>query len=458
MSPAFPHPKLVTNLPWKKEASSGFGLRSQGLTVLEAPLRTVLPRGKLMGSCGRSGHCVGRCWDEQRVWLRREGTVVSAPGADWVARAATIAQGILAQHADAVDRDGRWPEESVGALMEDGLMGLTVPEAYGGAGQGGRVFAAVTRTLAEQCASTAMIYLMHVCGTQAIAAAGGFHRRDELLRSIAAGHHLSTLAFSERGSRSHFWAPVSQAGVADGVHRLSAIKSWVTSAGYADSYVVSTRSGAPGAAAAAITLYFVPRDAQGLTVDGPWNGLGLRGNASAPMRLENVPVPATDRLSAEGEGFNAMLSSVLPWFQLGSAAVSVGIARAATEASKQHLLASKLEHLGQSLADLPTVRARLAQMQVTVDAQNAFLDHVARQLESPGPDTMLALLESKAAASEAALDVTDQALRTCGGAGFSRHLSVERNFRDAQAGRAMAPTTDVLYDFIARSLLGMPLL
>src|SRR5207302_5011832 len=114
--------------------------------------------------------------------------------------------------------------------------------------------------------------------------------------------------------------------------------------------------------------------------------------------------------------------NMLPWFQIGSAAVSVGIARAATEATRQHLLASKLEHLGQPLASLMNLRARLAQMQIAVDTQQAFLEHVAERLENPGPDTLLAVLESKAAAAEAALYVTDLAMRTCGGAAFSRHL------------------------------------
>ena len=85
------------------------------------------------------------------------------------------------------------------------------------------------------------------------------------------------------------------------------------------------------------------------------------------------------------------------------------------------------------------------------------LEHVAGRLEAPGPDTMLAVLVSKAAAAEAALQVTDLALRTGGGACFSRHLTVERNFRDARAAAVMAPTTDVLYEFIAKSLLDMPL-
>jgi alkylation response protein AidB-like acyl-CoA dehydrogenase len=230
----------------------------------------------------------------------------------------------------------------------------------------------------------------------------------------------------------------------------------VTSAGHADSYVVSTRSAA-AAEPLASTLYLVPRDARGLSVSGPWNGLGLRGNASAPLRLEDVAVPLSHRVSGEAEGFGVMVNVVLPWFQLGSAAVSVGIARAATEGIRGHLLGAQLEHLGQPLASLPTLRARLAQMQIAVDTQQAFLDHVADRMESPGPDTLLAVLESKAAAAEAALQVTDLALRAGGGACFGRRLSVERNFRDARAASVMAPTSDVLYDFIGKSLLGMSL-
>jgi len=313
------------------------------------------------------------------------------------------------------------------------------------------------RTLAEGCAATAMIFMMHVCAQQVIAQAESFPLREEVLRAMARGAHLSTLAFSEKGSRSHFWAPISQA-IADGkTHQLTAEKSWVTSAGQANSYVVSTRSTA-AAEMTSSTLYYVPSGAPGLTVSGPWTGLGLRGNASAPMQLDRVPVPAEHRLSGEGEGFGAMLSVVLPWFQLCSASVSVGIAAAATDATRRHLLNSKLEHLDESLASLMNLRARLAQMQIAVDTQRVFVEHVAGRMENPAPDTMLAVLESKAGAAEAALQVTDLAMRTCGGAAFSRHLGVERNFRDARAGWVMAPTTDVLHDFIGKALLDMPLL
>jgi len=374
----------------------------------------------------------------------------------WVDRARLVALEVLAKHADDVDRQGRWPAEGVAALAESRLLGLTIPAPFGGAGEGPRTFAAVTRSLAEQCASTAMIYLMHVCGVQVIAAASAFSLRDATLRAAAEGRHLSTLAFSEKGSRSHFWAPVSQAALEGSTHRLSADKSFVTSAGRADSYIVSTRS-AGTTEPMALTLYYVARDTPGLTTSGSWNGIGLRGNASAPMVLEGVEVPASWRLSGEGQGFSLMMEAALTWFQLGSAAVSVGIARAATQSIRGHLLASKLEHLGQPLASLMNLRARLAQMQIAVDSQQAFLEHVASQMEDPGPSTLLALLEGKAAAAEAALQVTDLAMRTGGGAAFGRRLSVERNFRDARAASVMAPTTDVLYDFIARTLLDMPL-
>ena len=139
--------------------------------------------------------------------------------------------------------------------------------------------------------------------------------------------------------------------------------------------------------------------------------------------------------------------------------MSVGIApSAATEGIRRHLLAARLEHLGGALATLPNLRARLAQMQIAVDTQQAFLEHVAGRMVTAGPDTLLALLESKAAAAEAAVQVTDLAMRTGGGACFGRGLTVERNFRDARAAAVMAPTTDILYDFIGRALLGMPLL
>src|SRR3954468_22666672 len=124
-----------------------------------------------------------------------------------------IAEKGVAPRAAAVDRDAAFPKESIAALGAAGLLGLNVPQAYGGLGQGLRTVAAVIDVLAQQCPSTAMVYLMHLCGIACYAAVPD--KTAALLREAAAGRHLTTLAFSEKGSRSHFWAPVSRASAQD---------------------------------------------------------------------------------------------------------------------------------------------------------------------------------------------------------------------------------------------------
>src|SRR5262245_32309110 len=126
---------------------------------------------------------------------------MSDAGSEWVGRAETVARDVLAKHAADVDRTARWPAVSIDAIAKAGLLGLIVPASHGGAGEGPRAFSTVLSKLAEACASTGMIYLMHVCGTSVVIAAQNFPKRDAVLKDIAAGKHLSTLAFSEKGSR-----------------------------------------------------------------------------------------------------------------------------------------------------------------------------------------------------------------------------------------------------------------
>jgi alkylation response protein AidB-like acyl-CoA dehydrogenase len=138
--------------------------------------------------------------------------------------------------------------------------------------------------------------------------------------------------------------------------------------------------------------------------------------------------------------------------------VSLGLCRAATAATAAHLKAAKFEHLGASLGEaLPNLRAQLATMQIETDGLAARVEETIPHLERPDDLTMLRVLEVKAAAGETAIAVTSLAMRSCGGAAFSRHTGIERFFRDAQAGAVMAPTTDVLREFIGKLLLGLPL-
>jgi len=376
-----------------------------------------------------------------------------------VLKAREIANRVLAPSAGQNDKAGRFSTEAVESLGEAGLLGLLLPVDFGGSGLGPRTFAAVTATLGEADASVAMVYLMHLLGAATIAAArpGAAHALTPILREIGEGRHLSTLAFSEAGSRSHFWAPISRAHRNGNGVRISAKKSWVTSAGHAQSYVVSALA-PEGAGPTDSTLYLIPAGTPGLSVAGPWDGLGLRANASAPVALEDCQVPSDFQLTEDGAGFPAMLNEVLPLFNLGTAAVALGLCRAAVAGTASHLKNAKFEHLGQSLGEsLPTLRAQLAAMQIDTDGLSARIDDLIDHLEKPRETTMLRVLEAKAAAGDVAISVTSAAMRVCGGAAFSKHLGIERLFRDAHAGAVMAPTGDVLREFIGKSLLGMPL-
>lgn len=374
-------------------------------------------------------------------------------------KAREIASRVLLPSAGQNDKAGRFSTEAVESLGVSGLLGLLLPVDVGGLGLGPRTFAAVIAILAEADASVAMVYLMHILGAATISAArpSATQAVTPILHEISAGRHLSTLAFSEAGSRSHFWAPTSRANRNGNGVRISAKKSWVTSAGHAHSYVVSSL--APEAAGPTdSTLYLVPAQTPGLSVAGPWDGLGLRANASAPITLDDCEVPSYLQLTDDGAGFQTVLNVVLPLFNLGTAAVALGLCRAAVAGTVSHLKTARFEHLGQSLGEsLPTLRAQLAVMQIDTDGLSARIDDLIEHLEKPRETTMLRVLETKAAAGDVAISVTSAAMRICGGAAFSKHLNVERLFRDAHAGAVMAPTGDVLREFIGKSLLGMPL-
>lgn len=364
--------------------------------------------------------------------------------------AGRIAEEVVRPAAARIDQTGEFPRAAMEAFGTAGLLGLISAQEAGGMGFGLRAAAMVIDRVAQECASTAMVLCMHYAGTAVIEAHGPL----EVRKAIAVGKHVTTLAFSERGSRSHFWAPVSSAVGHNGTVQLDAAKSMVTSAGQADSYVWSSR---PVAAEGASTIWLVPAHAAGLSIAGLFDGLGLRGNASSPVAARGVQVDRAAMLGPDGGGFDIMMSIVLPYFQIMNAAFSVGTMEAATRKAAHHVAGTRLEHLDNSLSDLPTIRAYLARMRIKTDMARTLLLDALDAVESGRGDTMLRILEVKAAAGEASTEVTDLAMRVCGGAAFRKDAGVERNFRDARAATVMAPTTDVLYDFIGKMECGMPL-
>ena len=357
---------------------------------------------------------------------------------------------IIQPGATDVDARGTFPRAAIDALGAHGLLGLLSATEVGGMGLGLPEAAQVVRRLAADCASTAMIVTMHYSAVSVIEA----HGPDDVRRAVAEGRHLSTLAFSESGSRSHFWAPLGTATAKEDVVVLEASKSWVTSAGQADSYVWTSRptTGVDGA-----SLWLVPSDADGLEVSGGFDGLGLRGNDSRPVRATDVTIPAGAALGDDGAGLDIALGVVLPVFQILNASCSLGLMDATIAKTVDHMTSTRFEHLDETLADQPVARQHLASMKNRADQASTLVDDAVVALTTGRADAPLRMLQSKAVAGEAAIDVCDTAMRLGGGAAFRKDVGMERHFRDARASAVMAPTLDALGDFVGRAVSGLPL-
>jgi alkylation response protein AidB-like acyl-CoA dehydrogenase len=166
------------------------------------------------------------------------------------------------------------------------------------------------------------------------------------------------------------------------------------------------------------------------------------------VNANDVSVPASAMLGADGDGFGIMMNVVLPVFAVLNAACSNGLMAGAVRRTVEHATRTRHADTGATLADLPTIRSYIAE---------ALLADSLASLSAERADATLRVLECKAAAGETANEVLDLAMRVCGGAAFRRDVAVERFFRDARAAGVMAPTTDVLYDFIGKAVCGMPL-
>jgi alkylation response protein AidB-like acyl-CoA dehydrogenase len=360
------------------------------------------------------------------------------------------ADGPIAAEAARVDRERVFPAAGVEALAGGGGLGLVVGADAGGAGGALTALAVACERVGEACASTGMVFLMHSV-TAATIGAGGGARAGEVLQAMAEGRTLGSLAFSERGTGAHFYSPELQATRANGSVTVSGRKSFVTSGGHADVYLVLLQGAEDGTADA----YLVGKEDPGVRFEGAWEGLGMAGNSSVGMELTDVDLGQDAVIGEAGKGLDLVFSAVAPFFLVGLAAVNVGIAAAAAKAATRHAAGRRYPD-GSSLAEVQYVQHVLADMDMTVRTARLLVREAALLGEAGDESALVAIMEAKVVATEAAAAVTHLALQATGGQGYTPALPVERHLRDARAGSVMAPTNAVLRSWIGKALAGLP--
>jgi isovaleryl-CoA dehydrogenase len=304
-----------------------------------------------------------------------------------------VAAAQIASDAARVDRERTFPKENISALAGCGALGLVVPGDHGGASGGLAALAEACEIVGAACASTGMVFLMHEV-TAATIAVGGGPRAADVLPRMASGEAIGTLAFSERGTGAHFYNPELSAVRSNGSLTISGRKSFVTSGGHADTYLVLVQGDAEGTADA----YLVDRGADGVSFDGEWGGLGMAGNSSIALELDGVAVGDDDRIGEAGAALGLVFDAVAPFFLVGLAGVNVGIATSAATAATAHAAGRRYPD-GSSLAEVQVVQHLIADMDLAVRQARLLVRDAASLGDAGDPTALVAIMEAKVAAT-----------------------------------------------------------
>jgi alkylation response protein AidB-like acyl-CoA dehydrogenase len=377
---------------------------------------------------------------------------------EWQERTADLAAHHIGPRASDYDRLCQYPQASLDALRDAGLWALRVPQAQGGLGADLLTTCLVVEEIAKKCPSTAMCYKMHLEASELVHRLPTPYQVDRFVKPLARGEVFATVAGGETaGTTGQDWRPtamdVSTFTRADGGYRLDNVrKSYVTSAGHATHYLMFCRlEGRPTEGPPDFLL--VERDQIDWQVLGDWNGLGLRGNHSSPMRFSGI-VPEEHRLGIGHDDEPIMPKYLMPLLILTYGAAYLGIASGAYDLACQE--GDKHFPSGGRRLDSPINQRRIAEMSAQIEAARALLHSAAAIADAGRAPSLLPYIQAKVVCAEAAVRVTQDLMTMFGGTAFAARLPFERYFRDARAGIVMGMANDQAYEMIGTLLFPKP--
>ena len=364
--------------------------------------------------------------------------------------ARTIARERIAPLAAQVDEAELYPGDSLRHLAQAGLMGLHVPETYGGAGLGALAFCCAVEEVAWACASTAVIYLVQYAAGYPIVSHGTDAQKRRYLPRLASGEITAALSISEPGAGSDA-ASMSTTAVRKGDrYLLNGSKMWVTNGSQAGVITLfATVDRARGHKG--VTAFLVEPTFPGFSLGKLERKMGIRGSPTVAIHLTDCEVPVENRLGGEGEGFRVALGA-LDRSRPAVGSQAVGIAQAALDAAVGY--ARERRQFDRPIADFQGIQFMLADMAMSVHASRLLVHHAATLVDRGVTGTALESSMAKCFAADAAMRVTTDAVQVFGGYGYTREYPVERFMRDAKITQIYEGTNQIQRVVIARDLLG----
>ena len=347
-----------------------------------------------------------------------------------------------------VAEDDEVPEEIVREMREMGLFGLSIPEDYGGLGLTMSEEVRVALEFGRTTPAFRSVFGTNVgIGSQGLVMAGSDEQKAEWLPRIASGEIVTSFALTEPGAGSDS-ASVQTRAVADGdIYRLTGSKRFITNADKASLFTVMARTGGEGAHG--VSAFLVPADLAGVGIGKPEKKMGQQGAHVCDVHFDDVPVPAANRLGAEGEGFKIAMR-VLDRGRLHIAAVCVGISERLIADMVGY--AAERRQFGKLLADFQLVQAMIADSKTETLAARALMFEGARLKDEDKPITLEAAA-AKYFASETVGRVADRAVQVFGGAGYIADYGIERLYRDVRLFRIYEGTSQIQQLVIARETI-----
>lgn len=367
-----------------------------------------------------------------------------------------LAQEVIAPSAEHFDNTGEFPLKNIQILGENGLMGIEVPEAYGGAGMDPISYVlAIIEIAAGDCAHSTIVSVNNSLYCNGILKNGTEAQKQKYVRAIAEGKAIGAFALTEPQSGSDATAMRCRAVKReDGKFVINGKKSWITS-GPVAKYIVLFCMTAPEKGAKGISAFMIDTAKPGFACGKTEPKLGIRASATCEIEFQDYIAEPDELLGKEDEGFKIAMS-VLDAGRIGIAAQAVGLARAAYEAAVSY--AKERKSFGQPIGSFQMIQAKIADMKCRLEAATLLTLKAAwakQQTEIHGGRFSNEAAIAKLTASEAAMFITHQALQIHGGMGYSKEMPLERYFRDAKITEIYEGTSEIQRLVIARNETGL---
>jgi len=365
------------------------------------------------------------------------------------ALARELADAEIAPNAADWDRDHRFPDELIPKLAELGLMGVCIPEEYGGAGADFLSYVLVLEELSRADAGVGVTVAVHTSATTLpLLAFGTDEQRERFVPPLARGEHLGAFALTEPGAGSDAGS-LRTSAVPDGDGwLLNGSKQWITNGSRAGTFVLFARTDPTTAGARGVSCFVL--DAEHVRITREEEKLGLHSSTTSDLVLEDARVGPDRLLHEAGRGFRVAMAT-LDGGRIGIAAQAVGIAQAAYDVARAY--AVDREQFGRRIGDFQAIQWKLADMATDIDAAR-LLTYRAAWLKQEGRPHAADGAKAKLFASEMARRQTAEAIQILGGYGYTREFPVERYYRDAKITEIYEGTSEIQRLVIARSILG----